>query len=487
MFAFATRAQAAETLYWDNYGGAPDNVAFANIDGTGGGLLNLGAEAIDSPEGMAYDTVTNRLFVPNQSGVTGQILAINLDGSGAAPFTAPGAPIASPEGVAVDPTTRIIYWVNDEKSKESIAWANLDGSAGGVLTTAGTTLEGPCCRLAVDPVGGRVYFANSGRISYANVNNTGGGDLSLVGSTVKPGGEGIVIDPAAGRLYFLGGNGKVGFANLNGTGGGDVPTGTGVFNTPWGLALDPSIGRLYWGNERNGKVGENAFGFVGVNGTGGGGISIASAPIASPQDPVIIKSPAGVGAPILTRDAKVRSRLTCSPGTWGADFAGSFVYRAPRTFTYQWTLNGAAVAGATASTLTATKSGQYACVVTAANQAGTASQVSAPAKITASKFKLTVKKKVKVHSGGVATFKVKAANVGDLKSKTVHLCVVVPKQARKFVIAPKCKRLAVAGGHKPFSAFRLKTTRQAVGTYKLKVVLRGAPGKAAKFKLQVVG
>jgi DNA-binding beta-propeller fold protein YncE len=488
LFGFAARAQAAETLYWDNYGATPDNVAFANIDGTGGGLLNLGTAALDSPEGMAYDTVTNRLFVASQGGVNGQILAINLDGSGAAPFTAPGAPIASPEGVAVDPAPRIIYWVNNEKSEESIAWAKLDGSAGGVLSTAGTTLEGPCCRMAVDPVGGRVYFTNSGRISYANVNNTGGGDLNLIGSTVKPGGEGLVVDPAAGRLYFLGGNGEIGFANLNGTGGGDVPAGTGVFKTPWGLALDPSIGRLYWGNEGNGEVRENAFGFVGVGGAGGAGISIATAPVANPQDPLIIKSPAGVGAPTQTRDAKVRSQLTCSPGSWGADFAGSFVYRAPRTFAYQWTLNGAAVAGAIANSLTATKAGQYACVVTAANQAGTASQASAPAKITASKIKLTVKKKVKARPGGVAKFKFSAANQGDLKSKQTKVCVKLQGKAKKDLKAPKCKALGKLNSRgKRTATLKIKVGSSAVGTYAITFQVRGSGGKATKAKLQIVG
>jgi DNA-binding beta-propeller fold protein YncE len=487
LLGLAARAQAAETLYWDNYGAGanPDNVASANIDGTGGGLLNLGTQGLEAPEGMAYDTVTNRLFVANEEGAIGQILAINVDGSGAAPFTAPGAPIAEPEGVTVDPTTRTIYWANNKKSEESIAWAKLDGSAGGVLNTAGTTLEGPCCRLAIDPVGGRVYFPNSSGISYLNVNNTGGGNLNLIGSTVEPGGEGVVVDPVAGRLYFLGGNGKIGFANLNGTGGGDVPTGSGVFNSPWGLALDPSIGRLYWGNEGNGKVGENAFGFVGIDGAGGAGISIATAPVANPQDPLIIKSPAAAGAPTLARNAKVRSQLTCSPGTWGADFAGSFVYRAPRTFAYQWTLNGAAVAGATANTLTATKAGQYSCVVTAANQAGTASQASAAAKIAASKIKLTVKKKVKARPGGVATFKVKAVNQGDLKSKNAKVCVKVQKKAKKVLKAPKCKALKLNGRGKRTANLKIKVGSNAAGTYAITFQVRGSAGKAAKAKIVV--
>ncbi|HET7588995.1 MAG TPA: hypothetical protein VFK14_02245 [Solirubrobacterales bacterium] len=91
VFAFAARAQAAETIYWDNYDN--NTLAHANLDGSGGGLLNLGENEIADPEGMAYDALTNRLFVAEESGENGRILAVNLDGSGSTPFTAPGAAI----------------------------------------------------------------------------------------------------------------------------------------------------------------------------------------------------------------------------------------------------------------------------------------------------------------------------------------------------------------------------------------------------------
>ena len=129
---------------------------------------------------------------------------------------------------------------------------------------------------------------------------------------------------------------------------------------------------------RTKRVPAGAFGFVGLGG-GGGAINIATAPVNGPQDPTILKSPTGTGAPALTRDPKAKANLTCSPGTWAADFPGSSVYQAPRTFAYQWTLNGAAIAGATASTYSATSPGTYACLVTAVNQSGAASQTSAAA------------------------------------------------------------------------------------------------------------
>lgn len=489
----APGARAAEILYWDNYSGDPDNVGFANIDGSGGGLLNQAGLLLSGPEGMAYDTASNRLFVANEEGAKGSIIAINADGSGAAPFTAPGALIEEPEGVAVDPATGTIYWENVEGGG-SIAWAKLDGSAGGLLNITGTTFSGPCCRIAIDQSGGRVYWVNTGAtpntINYANLNNSGGGGvLNTAGSTVEPGGEGLAVDNASGRLYFLGGTNEVGFANLNNSGGGNVSLGGAIIKNPWGLAFDPSISRLYWANEGNPKGAQaNAFGFTGLAGGPSGNISIATTLVGGPQDPVIIKSPSGTGAPTITAAPKKPAALTCSTGTWAADYPGSFVYQAPRTLGYQWTLDGKPIGGATAATFEAKSAGSYACIVTAANQAGAAAQTSAATKIDAAKAKLTVKTKtVKAKAGKKATFKVQVQNQGDLKSGNAKLCLKAPKKA-KGVLKAKCASLGkLAALAKKTARLRVRVGPTATGTYKLKILPKGISGKAAKAKLKIVG
>lgn len=501
LLAFAARAQAAtENIYWDNYSATPESVAFADITGSGGGVLNQTGATLESPEGMAYDPVTNRMFVgssnPDPSDA-GEIFFVNLDGTGAGVLSTPGVAVEEPEGVAIDPVTRIIYWVNTKgngEAKGSINWARLDGTGGGMLNTSGAILENPY-KIALDPVAGKVYWANTNNtpetISWANVNGSGGGNLDTTGAPPVEAVTGLSVDPAGNRIYWLDNdNGRIGFANLTGGGGGEVNlaavTGEGkLFDEPYGLAFDPSIGRLYWGNYGHGEEVPNAIGFADLPGATGG-ITPATAPVNGPQDPVILKSPTGTGAPKVTRSKKSRSQLECSTGSWAADYPGSFVYQSPRTFAYQWTKNGKAVKGATGAKYNAKSAGTYACVVTAANQTGSASQTSKGLNVKAAKVKLTTKKKANASPGDLASFKVKATNQGDIKSGNAKVCVKLPSSAKGALKAPKCKSLGkLKGGGKKSATLKIKVLPSAGGTYKVKFQVKGAPGKAAKAKIIV--
>jgi hypothetical protein len=72
------------------------------------------------------------------------------------------------------------------------------------------------------------------------------------------------------------------------------------------------------------------------------------------------------------------SELSCTQGSWAPDLGGAHFYRAPRTFSYQWSRGGTDISGATAAQLTATAPGSYRCTVTAANHVGSgATQTSA--------------------------------------------------------------------------------------------------------------
>jgi DNA-binding beta-propeller fold protein YncE len=450
---------------------------------------------VTGSEGLAIDSATGRLYWANFStgpGNTGGIRFAGLGGGDGGQLNTGGATVNEPSGIAIDPTTRTLYWTNYDggnEGKGTISWAKLDGSAAGDLNTSGATVDDPG-QIALDTAGGRVYWGNYGddTISFANLNNSGGGgNLDLSGASPPSTITGLSVSSATGQIYWIDNDGEhISHANLGGGGGGDFDLGGAVIDDPYGLAFDPATGRVYWGNYGVGIEPTAAFAFTTAGG-GGGNINIATAPVDGPQNPVILKAPSGTGAPAITRTPKT-TNLACSQGSWAADYAGSFVYQAPHTYAYQWNLNGVPIAGATASSYTATAPGSYTCTVTAANVNGSTAQVSAAVPINAAKFKLALKSgKASTRPGHKATFRVVATNTGDLASAGAKLCVKAPKKAGKEVKAPKCASLKkIAGGAKGTLKLKVGARKSAEGRYKLTFRVRGAKStKAVKATLVV--
>lgn len=486
--SFAGRAQAAELAYWSNFETNPLSVSVANLDGSGGGALNLGGVRLGGVEGMAIDTVTNRLFAVSVG--TG-IVYVNLDGSGAGVFTAPGAVVDQPYGVVVDPATRTIYWANEGAGANdgSIAWARLDGSAGGLLNTTGATVVNPY-KVGLDPVNGRVYWGNHPEggdisISYARTDDTGGGDLKIN----RPLGDvtAFAVDPAAGRLYWSQSNQRAFlYTGLLGGDVANVDISSAELVSAYGFAIDPELKRLYWASYGNHENRVNGLGYAGLSG-GGGNITPLTAPFAGPEHLLILKSPRGIGAPSITRRFKGRLLMACSTGDWGADFAGSFVYRAPHSFAYRWARDGVTIGGATLATLAPEVPGRYRCFVTATNQAGAEVQRSGAAEIEAARIKLSSKRKSQGEPGEQVAFRVRAFNQGDLKSKSARVCVKLSNASKADLKAPKCKALGhLRGRAKRTVTFKVKIKPGAdEGIARLTFQVKGSAGKAAKSKILV--
>ena len=94
--------------------------------------------------------------------------------------------------------------------------------------------------------------------------------------------------------------------------------------------------------------------------------------------PALLHAPQANGqAPAISGGASLGDALSCSPGGWKPDLGAASLFRSPRTFAYQWQLDGGNIPGATTSSFTFTESGDYTCRVTAANEAGSSSQTSA--------------------------------------------------------------------------------------------------------------
>ena len=189
----------------------------------------------------------------------------NLDGGGGAVLNIAGATANGARGVDVDPVTGRIYWAN--QGNDTISYANLDGSGGGgELNTAGATVDRPH-GVAIDHERRRILWANdtTNPVSWARLDGSGGGDLDTTGAThAEP--YGIVIDAAAEKVYWANRvTNTISYANLDGSGGGGELDVTGApINKPHGVTIDPTAGKIYWANLGN------TIGFANTDGSGGG-------------------------------------------------------------------------------------------------------------------------------------------------------------------------------------------------------------------------
>ena len=359
-------ASAAGRVYWtDN----TNQISFAGLDGSGGGILSLSGGTLNRPRGVAVDSAGGRVFWVNEAG---GVFFAALDGSGGGELNTTGANFNEPFSPVIDPVARRIYWGN----LHSVSYANLDGSGGGVLDTTGATtfgVEG----VSVDRVTGRIYWANivTSEISYANLDGSGGGGTLSTGGASVSGPDGVAIDPVTARIYWSNNSGAfpISYANLDGSGGGgNLNVAGGSTTSMRGVAIDPGARRIYWAEEES----PGSISYADLGGAGGAVLPSAGASGQFSRFPILQGAPGAAAAPSLSGEAVIGGTLNCSQGSWAADQPESLLYQAPSGFSYQWLHDGADVPGATASSYVPTASGAYTCRVAAVNAAGTTTQTS---------------------------------------------------------------------------------------------------------------
>jgi PKD domain len=271
--------------------------------------------------------------------------------------------LLAPSALAADS----IYWTNNAGG--AIRVANLDGSGSPANLFSGES--GPR-GVAIDPAAGKIYWSNlgSGAIRVANLDGSGS-PASLFSGESQP--FGVAIDPAAGKIYWANFNGNaIRVANLDGTGSAsDLFSGE---SQPGGVAIDPAAGKIYWASISGGAIRV-------ANLDGSGSAANLFSGESGPAFAALLRTPAGTGAPVISGGGEVGQQLSCSQGSWAANLLGAFLFRAPRSFAYQWQQDGSDIGAASSSTYTPTEPGSYSCRVTATNQAGSAAQTSAPVSV----------------------------------------------------------------------------------------------------------
>lgn len=195
---------------------------------------------LNQPRNLALDTVHRVLYWTEATG-GGLISKATIGDANASAVLM--APMSSIEGLAVDGSRDRIYWADN--AFEHIRNSSLNGDSPATLIPGFDSLDG----VGVDVSTGRIFFVDNAALWSAD--SDGSGLDMLVDFTLDhSAGRRVAVDSTAGQVYWTDplGN-RIRRANLDGTNVEDVIGGTsgnGNPLLPYGIAVDPIGGKLYW-------------------------------------------------------------------------------------------------------------------------------------------------------------------------------------------------------------------------------------------------
>jgi len=223
---FALNGTVAGQIYWVD----PNlqKIQRSNLDGTAvEDLLDT-----NLPDSIDLDLLGCKFYWGSHTAVS----RADLDGSNNEGIVTTGVDLAF--GVAVDGVGGKVYWVNNDQ--DEIHRANLDGTSPELLFSVSFSLG--LGGIDLDVSAGKMYFTNfiSQTIQRANMDGSGTiEDLITTGLTFP---YGIAVDPTGGKFYWADTD-KIHRADLDGTDGEDLVTG---LTDARGVELDLSAGKVYW-------------------------------------------------------------------------------------------------------------------------------------------------------------------------------------------------------------------------------------------------
>lgn len=227
----------APTLYWGNAAGFGEEPGIFRW--RFGDLSPEKLSPCGQIGGLALDTEHARLFWTDF--VYDGVRRAELDGSDPVDVFIYDDIYANPRGIAVDPRSELLFW----SERSSIATARLDGSEHHtVIDDAGGDAA-----IAIDLVHDKLYWTSgTSQFSIQRANLDGSGVELLV-----PGAQptGLALDVAGGKMYWADrgiaeGSAIIRRASLDGTGN-EILVGGLEPNTVFGIALDLSQRKMYWG------------------------------------------------------------------------------------------------------------------------------------------------------------------------------------------------------------------------------------------------
>ena len=225
----------ARKIYWVDRG--KDQIGRANLDGTGTEVLFATAD----PTAIAVDPGGGKFYWT--SDVDGTLSRANLDGTGIEELH---SGLSVPTGVAVDPLIGRVFWTEagtDMIRSSTLAGADIVTLVDGLLNPIG---------IAAHPAAGWIFWTESTADKVSRIDVDGNNRLTLASEVSFYNLRGIAVDPVGGRLFFTSDYilGKMFRMNFDGGDRTEVITGEGF--GPIGVAADPVTGEFYWWHSGDG-------------------------------------------------------------------------------------------------------------------------------------------------------------------------------------------------------------------------------------------
>jgi len=185
-------AGAQMLFYSDTYQPSPK---LRRCSPTGAGQVSMSLPASTFPEGIAYDSVNDRLYWVEAAWSGARIRVTN---GGLAPGTTILSGLGSLRGIAVDGAGGWLYWTSSNQDIATINRAHLDGTNMQVLFSLPGYNPRQC---ALDLAAGKLYWADLWFDAWirCNLDGTVGQYLPLPAGS-KP--YGIAIDPVRHTLWW---------------------------------------------------------------------------------------------------------------------------------------------------------------------------------------------------------------------------------------------------------------------------------------------
>ena len=216
---------AGDNLYWtEKTSDRTGKIQRANLDGSNVQLIK---SLTSVPRAITIDTVNGKLYLTNS---WGKVQRLNFDGSNFQTDLITG--LSSPADIILDVARNKLYWIEQTSDRTGkVQRANLDGSNVQLVKSLTSVPRG----IAIDTINRKLYLTNSwGKVQRLNFDGFGFEPDLITGLDSL---EDIALDVVGGKLYWIEAD-NIRCANLNGE---DIQTLLTALNTPGDIALSVSM------------------------------------------------------------------------------------------------------------------------------------------------------------------------------------------------------------------------------------------------------